>query len=364
MPSFEHTHSQPQARKGDHFRPGEEADAAPKEGEPAAGLGPEPLSWNDLAKKPEPEAVEETAPEAVEPASVEEMAVTAAPVDTPVEAPVDTPVEAVKPTRIDDRDLPDPGPALLQNRPAAPAPGTGRKRNRPQADAKKNLEQGQPGLVESPAAFEEKLSGRMADRPAPSPRRERKPREESAPNAAGDPAAFAPEGEDAPAKPKRKRRRSRKKRPEGEAVESSQENVHGSTPGDTRPRQDKPRGERSPRPGTKAVAKQPEEKGLLGAVKKVFRSIFGGAPAPAPKPARAANSRDGGDRDSRSRGGNRSGRPQGGQGRKDSGALREGEGQGERPPGQRRRGNRGGKNRRRGGQRRPQGGGQPSASDS
>lgn len=400
MPSFEHTNSQPKARKDDHFRPGEEVDAQASEEQKSIGLGQERLSWGDLAKEPEPEpapapvqpkqVIAEPAPEAAPSAPVSEEAATE-------EAATE---EKPRPQRIDDSHLPNPGPALLQNRQnLGKSAGATRKRNRPETTGSKNLNAGHPMLVESPTAAEEKLSGRFAEgRPERQPRKPREDRPAVAESSDGagreripppreQPVAGA---EDEP-KPKRKRRRNRKKKPaDGEAREENRSGEgHQGSPREGREsregvaregrpsarapqRERQPRAEQQPRP----VAKQPEPeaKGVMGAVKKFFGAIFGGGEPVKPQAKAEPEKREerparDGQRGGQYRSGNRGGQHRGnrsGQGRGEnrSGENRGPQGEGDDRP--RRRGKRGGKNRH-GGNRQgggPRQGDRQAASDS
>jgi len=360
MPSFEHVNSPPKAREDENYRPGEEAaeeETAPHH-DKSIGLGQNQLSWSDLAKEPDPEETEERGESAH--ADESESAPDAAPQasenagdgETEFPVAVESPAEAAKPQRIDDSHFPDPGPSLLQNTVSKPAGGSSRKRNRPATGKQNALPAGHPGLVESPAAFEEKLSGRFAEgKPEPRRKPAAKPAEESA-KQSGDPEQRGEEGS-APSKPKRKRKRNRNRKPrEGETAQ--QQSGQGETPTaeSGKPRGEGRRAHQSKTQGAgKPAAKAPESKGLVGAVKKFFRSIVGGEEAKAQaKPEATGKPEQRGQRLGEGQKQNRGPKQERGQG--DHRSNREG---GDRPP--RRRGKRGGRNRRQG-QRQNQGKGQ------
>jgi len=370
MPSFEHANSQPRARKDDHFRPGDAAeDDSVERPTKSITLGQSQLSWSDLAKEPEPEPEadpqsassgppkigEEKEPEP-RPEPDQKISGEADAEDAPA-ASAQQAEAAGTPTsqRIDDSHFPDPGPSLLQRTTQmARTTGGGRKRNRPASAQKTGLPAGHPGLVESPAAFEEKLSGRYADG---KPGRPRKPEEEAAKKSGNDSAQPPREASEAKSRPKRSRNRKRKPN-DGTETRRPGDSTGGGKLDAGRPgpkaEGGKPRSDRSgPRPpANPAPAAIPtENSGVVGTVKKLFRSIFGRSQTPEKEPTSVKRDEP--------------------QGKRRDAPQRRGSGQGFKPgPGQnrsqgvpgeqsasggkRRRGKRGGRNRR-GGEHRSQG---------
>lgn len=311
MPSFEHTKQVRGNVEDEVYKPGsnkpnnlETTTATVTESETSdQSLSRPAVTWGDIAKDNSKESseIEENAPSTVEEAGNE--------VNGKEPEPA---IERPKPTPINDRDLPDPGPALLQR--SAVQLASQEEENRLKKRSVRGRSRVIPpsakaqepsfGEVTSPAEVKESLSGRMAhgpvkkeirtpDQAASTPKVETpaKSGEESQPAATpefrnGKEREF---GEDRPQRQRREKNRHR----DGKAEEQRKEHRP------EHPKSNKP----SPRPSDNAfpaprherrAEKQPE--GLLARIIAKIKALFGGEPAVEKRSAPAQSRPTGGER--------------------------------------------------------------------